>query len=149
MLVVALSAIAVLGIRFAPSIFVVHANGENGTRLLRMPSVSATSIAFAYAQNIWVAPKAGGMARRVTSFQGQTSNPHFSPDGHCFARVMDDQTVKISDLANISWRRLARGIAAHRYGVIGRAPAPKHDHDILSARPGYIVGERRVRRPHG
>jgi tricorn protease len=56
-------------------------NGQNGTRLLRSPTVSSTQIAFAYAQNIWVVPRAGGLARRVTSFQGQTSNPHFSPDG--------------------------------------------------------------------
>jgi tricorn protease len=51
------------------------------TRLLRMPTVSATHIAFAYGNNIWVVERAGGMARRLTSFQGQTSNPHFSPDG--------------------------------------------------------------------
>lgn len=57
----------------------------SGTRLLRSPTVSATQVAFAYAQNIWVVPRAGGMARRVTSFQGQTSNPHFSPDGKWIA----------------------------------------------------------------
>ncbi|HEY2846614.1 MAG TPA: PDZ domain-containing protein, partial [Pyrinomonadaceae bacterium] len=56
-----------------------------GTRLLRMPSVSDTQIAFAYAQNIWVVPRAGGVARRVTSFPGQTANPHFSPDGKWIA----------------------------------------------------------------
>jgi tricorn protease len=58
---------------------------QGGTRLLRSPSVSDTQIAFAYAQNIWVVPRAGGMARRVTSFQGQTGNPHFSPDGKWIA----------------------------------------------------------------
>src|SRR6184192_1159599 len=62
----------------------VHAQ-SNGTRLLRTPTVSATQIAFAYAQNIWVVPREGGMARRVTSFPGQTSNPHFSPDGKWIA----------------------------------------------------------------
>lgn len=51
------------------------------TRLLRTPTVSATHIAFAYAQNIWIVERAGGFARRLTSFPGQTSNPHFSPDG--------------------------------------------------------------------
>ncbi|HET7617989.1 MAG TPA: PDZ domain-containing protein, partial [Vicinamibacterales bacterium] len=51
------------------------------TRLLRTPTVSATSIAFAYANNIWVVPREGGIARRLTSFQGLTSNPQFSPDG--------------------------------------------------------------------
>jgi len=55
------------------------------TRLLRSPTVSATGIAFAYANNIWIVERTGGMARRLTSFQGQTSNPHFSPDGKWIA----------------------------------------------------------------
>ena len=49
------------------------------------PTVSATQIAFAYANNIWVVERAGGSARRLTSFQGQTTNPHFSPDGRWIA----------------------------------------------------------------
>jgi len=56
-----------------------------GTRMLRNPTVNADSIAFAYAQNIWIVPRSGGTARRVTSFAGQTSNPHFSPDGKWIA----------------------------------------------------------------
>src|SRR5262245_47659606 len=68
----------------------VPALAQNGslvgpTRLLRTPTVSATDIAFAYANNIWIVPRAGGNARRLTSFQGQTMNPHFSPDGHFIA----------------------------------------------------------------
>src|SRR5262245_51181008 len=47
------------------------ANGAP-TKLLRMPTVSATQIAFAYANNIWTVERAGGNARRLTSFQGQT-----------------------------------------------------------------------------
>ena len=62
------------------SLFAVPASVEltaNGvpTRMLRSPSVSATHIAFAYANNIWVVERAGGNARRLTSFQGQTINP--------------------------------------------------------------------------
>jgi tricorn protease len=55
------------------------------TRLLRTPTVSASQIAFAYANNIWSVPRSGGSARRLTSFQGQTLNPHFSPDGKWIA----------------------------------------------------------------
>lgn len=55
------------------------------TRLLRSPSVSATQIAFVYANNIWTVERGGGAARRLTSFQGQASNPHFSPDGKSIA----------------------------------------------------------------
>ena len=61
-------------------------NGHGGpTRLLRTPTVNATQIGFAYANNIWVVPRAGGSAKRLTSFQGQTANPHFSPDGRWIA----------------------------------------------------------------
>ena len=55
------------------------------TRMLRTPTVSKTQIAFAYANNIWIVDRAGGNARRVTSFQGATENPKFSPDGRLLA----------------------------------------------------------------
>jgi tricorn protease len=55
------------------------------TRLLRSPTVSKTQIAFAYANNIWTVDRAGGSARRITSFQGTTENPKFSPDGKLLA----------------------------------------------------------------
>ena len=57
----------------------------DATRMLRSPTVSATHVAFAYANNIWVVERAGGTARRLTSFQGQTTNPKFSPDGRSVA----------------------------------------------------------------
>ncbi len=59
------------------------------TRLLRTPTVSANSVAFAYANNIWIVDRKGGAARRLTSFQGQTSNPHLSPDGSTVAFSAD------------------------------------------------------------
>jgi tricorn protease len=59
-------------------------NGEP-TRLLRSPTVSSTQIAFVYANNIWAVERTGGLARRLTSFQGQTTNPQFSPDGRWIA----------------------------------------------------------------
>jgi len=55
------------------------------TRMLRTPTVSKTQIAFAYANNIWTVDKSGGLARRITSFQGTTENPKFSPDGKLIA----------------------------------------------------------------
>ena len=55
----------------------VHAQ----TRMLRSPSVSTKDIAFAYAGNIWIVERAGGAARRLTSFAGEASNPKLSPDG--------------------------------------------------------------------
>ena len=61
------------------------AQNADSTRLLRQPTVSASHIAFANANNIWTVERAGGMARRLTSFQGQTLNPRFSPDGQWIA----------------------------------------------------------------
>jgi tricorn protease len=55
------------------------------TRMLRSPTVSKTQIAFTYANNIWTVDRAGGLARRITSFQGTTENPKFSPDGKLIA----------------------------------------------------------------
>lgn len=60
-------------------------SGLAQTRMLRSPSVSTRHIAFAYAQNIWVVDRAGGSARRLTSFQGETQNPKLSPDGSLIA----------------------------------------------------------------
>src|SRR5262245_45103731 len=55
------------------------------TRMLRSATVSEKHIAFAYANNIWIVDRAGGAARRLTSFQGETQNPKFSPDGKWIA----------------------------------------------------------------
>ena len=55
------------------------------TLLLREPSVSDRNIAFAYANNVWITGRDGGDARRLTSFQGETSNPRISPDGNWVA----------------------------------------------------------------
>jgi tricorn protease len=64
------------------------ANGTP-TRLLRTPSISATHVAFAYANNIWIVDRKGGDARRLTSFQGQSSNPKIAPDGTTVAFSAD------------------------------------------------------------
>lgn len=50
-------------------------------RMMRQADVSATQIAFVYAGDIWVAPKAGGIAVRLSSPRGEESFPRFSPDG--------------------------------------------------------------------
>ncbi|NEU09693.1 protease [Flavihumibacter sp. R14] len=56
-----------------------------GTGLLRQPDLSASSITFEYGGDIWVCPKAGGEARRITSTAAVEGNPHFSPDGQWIA----------------------------------------------------------------
>src|SRR4030095_3964662 len=59
------------------------------TRVLRQPTVSADRVAFTYASDVWVVERSGGIARRITSFQGTTSNPKFSPDGKLIAFSAD------------------------------------------------------------
>jgi len=66
--------------------FAAHdATAQEPTRLVRQPTVSATHIAFAYANDLWIVDRAGGEATRLTTFQGQETDPHFSPDGRHIA----------------------------------------------------------------
>src|SRR5687768_2829577 len=56
-----------------------------GTRLLRQPDISSNQIVFSYGGDIWVTPKTGGDAKRITSTGAVESDPHFSPDGQWIA----------------------------------------------------------------
>ena len=49
--------------------------------LLRNPSISQKEIVFEYANDLWIVPRDGGNARRLTAGSGRESDPHFSPDG--------------------------------------------------------------------
>lgn len=55
--------------------------GGVDARMLRYPDVSRTHIAFVYAGDIWIVPKTGGAAQRLSSPPGEESVPRFSPDG--------------------------------------------------------------------
>ena len=57
----------------------------DGPLLLQQPTVSQAQIGFVYADDIWVADRAGGTARRLTTDEGLESSPHFSPDGNWIA----------------------------------------------------------------
>ncbi|MCS7090419.1 MAG: PDZ domain-containing protein [Verrucomicrobiota bacterium] len=49
--------------------------------MIRHPDVSASHIVFVYAGDIWLAPKTGGEAIRLSSPRGEETFPKFSPDG--------------------------------------------------------------------
>jgi tricorn protease len=57
------------------------ASAQIDARMFRYPAASKTQIAFVYAGDIWLAPKSGGGAVRLTSSPGEESFPRFSPDG--------------------------------------------------------------------
>ena len=54
-------------------------------RLFRYPDVSSSHITFVYGGDIWLAPKSGGTAVRLTSSSGEEAFPRFSPDGKTIA----------------------------------------------------------------
>lgn len=49
--------------------------------MLRFPDVSSDNIVFSYAGDLWIVPKTGGVARRLSSPPGTEAFPRFSPDG--------------------------------------------------------------------
>ncbi len=105
-------------------VLVQTANAQ--TRLLRTPTVSTSQIAFAYANNIWTVPRSGGSARRLTSFQGQTSNPHFSPDGKWIAfsgeYAGNLDVYVVPEEGGEPGRPMASQFCSHRLAPPGRRP---------------------------
>lgn len=57
--------------------------------LFRFPDVSKDKIVFTYANDLWVVPKEGGKAIKLSSPAGVESYPKFSPDGKSIAFTGD------------------------------------------------------------
>lgn len=57
--------------------------------LFRFPDVSKDKIVFTYANDLWVVPKEGGTAIKLSSPPGVESYPKFSPDGKSVAFTGD------------------------------------------------------------
>ena len=53
--------------------------------LPRDPALSRTQIAFVEASQLWVMPRRGGLATRVSDLPGRNFTPRFSPDGQRIA----------------------------------------------------------------
>jgi tricorn protease len=68
-------------------VLTITASAQNtaDTRLLWQPAISKNSIAFIYAEDLWVANRDGSYPRRITVSEGLESNPVFSPDGSTIA----------------------------------------------------------------
>ncbi|HKT30916.1 MAG TPA: PDZ domain-containing protein [Gammaproteobacteria bacterium] len=72
--------VALLLVLFAP-----FAAAANPPLLLQTPTLSQTQIAFAYGDEIWIAPRTGGDARVLAGGNGLARDPRFSPDGSLVA----------------------------------------------------------------
>ena len=89
------------------------------TLLVRQPSIGERQIAFAYANNIWIVDRAGGDARRLTSFQGETADPELSPDGRWVAftgRYAGSESVYLVPIEGGEPKRLTWHPAGSRVG---------------------------------
>ncbi len=62
----------------------VFAQSENPT-FFRDPAISKTDIVFSYGGDLWIVPKTGGNASRLTAGIGIESSAYFSPDGNWIA----------------------------------------------------------------
>ncbi|MBI5837444.1 MAG: PD40 domain-containing protein [Candidatus Eisenbacteria bacterium] len=54
-------------------------------RLMRQPDIQGDRIVFVYGGDLWVVQRAGGLAVRITSHDGQETFPKFAPDGRSIA----------------------------------------------------------------
>jgi Uncharacterized protein related to the periplasmic component of the Tol biopolymer transport system len=59
--------------------------GQIDAGLFRFPDVSKTQIVFTYANDLWLVPKEGGTAIKLSSPAGVETFPKFSPDGKSIA----------------------------------------------------------------
>lgn len=66
-------------------IFTTQLFSAGEARLLRFPDIYGNQIVFVYAGNLWTADATGGVARKLTSFEGNERYPRFSPDGKWIA----------------------------------------------------------------
>jgi len=60
-------------------------NAQIDAGLFRYPDVSENQIVFSYANDLWLVPREGGEAIKISSPPGVESNPKFSPDGKSIA----------------------------------------------------------------
>jgi tricorn protease len=75
----------ILAVTLAAALTAAAASAQIDARLLRYPDVSATQIAFVYAGDVWLVPKEGGTAQRLSTPAGEEAFPRFSPDGKVLA----------------------------------------------------------------
>jgi tricorn protease len=63
----------------------VRADDPPAPLLMQRPTLSKSHIVFGFAGDLWIVPRAGGEAKRLTSGAGVECDPAFSPDGKLVA----------------------------------------------------------------
>ncbi|MGB4845782.1 MAG: PDZ domain-containing protein [Ferruginibacter sp.] len=66
-------------------LYSLNTNAQIDAGLFRFPDVSKTQVIFTYGNDIWIIPKNGGSAEKLSSPPGVESFPKFSPDGRTIA----------------------------------------------------------------
>lgn len=66
------------------SVAAVSAQASKPT-LFQKPTMNRTHVVFAYAGDLWIVPREGGVARQLTTGVGIETDPVFSPDGATIA----------------------------------------------------------------
>jgi len=66
------------GMVLLPALAAAQPPGES--RLLRYPDICGNTIVFVHGGDLWLSDAQGGVARRITSGEGDELSPKFSPD---------------------------------------------------------------------
>ena len=72
---------------------------ETKPLLFQKPAVSRTHVAFGFAGDLWIVPREGGEARRLTNGVGLETDPIFSPDGTQVLAASLDGTLQLWDIS--------------------------------------------------
>lgn len=72
-------------------LFLGSMHAQINGKLMQYPDVSDTHITFVYGDDVWIMPKSGGIANRLSSPEGAESFPRFSPDGNMIAYTANYQ----------------------------------------------------------
>ncbi len=70
---------------FVAALLYLPMSAQIDAGLFRFPDVSQTQIVFTYANDLWIIPREGGTAIKLSSPPGVESFPKFSPDGKSIA----------------------------------------------------------------
>lgn len=141
------------GLTALAALLLLPAASPAQTKLLRFPDIHGDQVVFSYAGDLWIAPAAGGDARRLTAHPGQELFAKFSPDGRWIAftgQVDGDEQVYVMPAAGGPPKQLtwypARGPLPPRWGYDHQVYGWTPDGEVLfrSLRTGWDLTDSRL-----